>query len=261
MLIDYHHHSNHSFDSKTSMSDICEQAIKIGLNEICFTDHYSVNPFTVTYGHMKFDRYLAEIESCRAAYEGRLSIKSGLELCEPHEQKEIYRLVLQELNLDFVLGSVHNIGNEKVREILQRFGPSMHHLYFEEVYKLVCEADIDCIAHLDLIKKYAFQTFGMYAFKDYQEIIREILQKAIDRNIAIEINTSGLKNKMNVTMPSKEILQTYRELGGELLTVGSDSHHAETVGQYIKEGYELAKGCGFTHLYRYEARKPIAVAI
>lgn len=61
-------------------------------------------------------------------------------------------------------------------------------------------------------------------------------------------------------MPSKQILQLYKELGGEIVTIGSDSHAAETVGANIADAYEMAKECGFQHLFTFDQRKPRAVA-
>ena len=87
-LTDYHHHTDNSFDSQASMKSVCEEAIKKGIHEICFTEHFSVNPNAVTYGHMDFKRYFSQIEECKELFDNRLKIKAGLELCEPHLLRE-----------------------------------------------------------------------------------------------------------------------------------------------------------------------------
>ncbi|ETI69934.1 histidinol-phosphatase [Neobacillus vireti LMG 21834] len=87
---------------------------------------------------------------------------------------------------------------------------------------MVSAADIDVIAHLDLMKCHGYKEYGIYRFEDYQEIIQQILKKAIERNIGIEINSSGLRAGLKQTLPSMNIIQLYKELGGEILTIGSD---------------------------------------
>ena len=259
-LIDYHHHSRNSFDSTANMADICRHAIKNGIQEICFTEHFSVNPSAPTYGHMEFDRYFGDIEDCRSLFGNQLVIKAGIELCEPHLMKEQYADALKSLPLDFIMGSIHNIDTTKLRLFVAEHGLAANARYFEEVYKMVCGADIDVIAHLDLIKRYSHDTIGTYDFNEHHEILHAILEKAIERNIGIEINTSGLRGSMQDTMPSKQILQLYKDLGGEVLTIGSDSHAAETVGANITDAYELAKECGFEYLFTFEQRKARAIA-
>ncbi|WP_210469871.1 histidinol-phosphatase HisJ family protein [Sporosarcina sp. 6E9] len=262
-LTDYHHHTDNSFDSKASMLEVCEQAIKNGLDEICFTEHFSVNPKVPTYGHLNFDRYFSQINECRNRYNGRLVIKAGIELCEPHLLRDEYKEALIDFDLDFIMGSVHNINEEKLRIYMQnKDAHAVYQGYFEEVYALVSHADIDILAHLDLMKRYAIDTIGNYKLADFHSIIEAILKKAIERGIGIEINTSGLSNKrVKEPFPSKEVLKLYKNLGGEILTIGSDSHRAETVGAHLGDALSLAKEVGFEYVYTFESRKARAVRI
>lgn len=264
-LTDYHHHTDNSFDSQASMKSVCEEAIKKGINEICFTEHFSVNPNAVTYGHMDFNRYFSQIEECKELFENRLKIKAGLELCEPHLLQEIYIEQLKGLELDFILGSVHNVENLDIRSYMVKKEPvALYKRYFEEMYQLVSYADIDVIAHFDLMKRYAVDVdyLGKYDFDVFKEMLIEILKKGIQRNVGIEINTSGLsKRALNETLPSKDLLKLYRELGGEILTIGSDSHAAATVGSHLKTALEMAKEAGFTNIYTFNKREPQAIKI
>lgn len=258
-LMDYHHHTNHSFDSKAIMEEVCMKAIEKQIKEICFTEHFSVNHLAPTYGHMDFEKYLKDINDCKDKFQDYLTIKAGMELCEPHLLTEKYNEALHPLNLDFILGSIHNINNQKLRVVLKEHEQNAYQLYFEELYKMVCLADIDVIAHLDLMKRYAFKEYGSYQIDDHLEIIEQILKKAIDRNIGVEINTSGLSWDFNTPLPSIDIIKLYRNLGGEILTIGSDSHKATSVGSYLDTAYEMAKECGFNYVYSFEKReaKPI----
>lgn len=261
-LMDFHHHTNHSFDSTAVMEEVCLQTIANGLDEICFTEHFSVNPLAPTYGHMNFSNYQKDIQYCQEKFSGKLSIKMGIELCEPHLLKDQYEQALTPINFDFILGSVHNLNNQKLRLALKDHHLDAYRLYFEELYKMVSTADIDCLAHFDLMKRYAYKEYGFYEFEEHQEIIRSIIEKAIERNIGMEINTSGLRNAgLNQTMPSIEILKLYNKMGGEILTIGSDSHKAETVGTNFHDAIEIAKQCGFEYIYSFDKRTPIPVKI
>ena len=264
-LTDYHHHTDNSFDSQAPMRLVCEEAIKKGVNEICFTEHFSVNPNAITYGHMDFKRYFSQIEECRELFINRLTIKAGIELCEPHLLREKYKEELEGLDLDFILGSVHNIENQDLRKYMVNKEPAaLYKRYFEELYQLVSYADIDVLAHFDLMKRYAVDLdyLGKYDFDTFKEMLIEILKKGIERNIGIEINTSGLsKRALNETLPSMKLLKLYRELGGEILTIGSDSHAAATVGSHLETALEMAKEAGFTNIYTFNKREPYAVNI
>jgi histidinol-phosphatase (PHP family) len=259
-LMDYHHHTNNSFDSKAIMEEVCKEAVKKEMKEICFTEHFSLNPVVPTYGYMDFERYFHEIRDCREKFQDQLIIKAGIEICEPHQLKDEYTEEFQPLELDFILGSVHNMHNEKLRKFLEnKNSRTAYRDYFTEVYHLVNVADIDVIAHLDLLKRYAINTIGNFDFNECKDLIASILEKAIDRNIGIEINTSGLRGKLNETLPSINIIQLYKDLGGEILTIGSDSHSAETVGAHLHEAAEIAKECGFKSIFKFDKRIPIAV--
>lgn len=255
-LTEYHHHTDNSFDSTASMFDVCAQAIKNGVDEICFTEHFSVNPNLPTYGHMNFERYFSQIADCREKFSGQLIIKAGIELCEPHLLQEDFEAALNGLALDYIMGSVHDIHEQKLRIYME--GKDVHTIYqgyFEEVYQLVSKADIDVLAHVDLMKRYAIDTVGNYKLTDFQPIIEAILKKAIERGIGIEINTSGIANKkVNEPFPSLAVLKLYKRLGGEILTIGSDSHRAETVGAYLEDALTLAKKAGFDYVYTFEKR-------
>lgn len=261
MIYDYHVHTNHSFDSQAVMNEVCAEAVRCGIQEICFTEHYAVNPVLPTYGHLNFEHYIHEIENARERYAGQLKIKIGIELCEPHHMQTQYQAVLANQPLDFILGSVHNMDEHKLRLFLAQEGINHYDLYFKEVLKMVECADIDVMAHLDLLKRYAVGTVGNYKLEDHQEVIEAILQTAIARNIGIEINTSGWRSGVDQSFPSSEVLQLYRQLGGELLTLGSDSHFVEHTGAGIADAIALAKQCGFQSIYTYHQRQPQAIAL
>lgn len=262
-LIDYHIHSNNSFDSKETIMSVCEAAIEKGINEICFTEHFSVKKGLKSHGFLNLKKYSDEIRECREIFKDKLTIRAGIEICEPHENEEELKVVLENIPFDFILGSVHNF-DYNVSLIAYMNGNSKeesYKRYFKEVNKVCTSPHIDVIAHLDLMKRYAFNLHGNYDFKDYKEEIEEVLKNIINAKKGIEVNTSTLRSMVNETMPSIDILRMYYDLGGEIITVGSDSHKAEDVGAGIKESIEVLKAIGFKHVYRFEGRQAIPVEI
>jgi histidinol-phosphatase (PHP family) len=260
--MDYHHHTNHSHDSKAIMEEVCKNAIKRGIKEVCFTEHFSLNPLANTYNYLVFENYLEDIKMNQDQFQHHLTIKAGIEICEPHQLIEEYKKTLEPLKLDFILGSVHNINNMKLRTFMaNKEKNEVYRSYFSELYEMVSVADIDIIAHLDLMKRYAISSYGNYEYGDYQELLEAILKKAIERSVGIEVNTSGLRGELKDTLPTFSIIRLYKQLGGELLTIGSDSHAAETVGAGLKEAYEIAREAGFKYVFRYEKRTPQAISL
>lgn len=262
--VDYHHHSTFSFDGIDSLENICETAINNNLNEICFTEHFDVDPLDVSYGVLDYNKYHNCIEKCREKYKYQLIIKRGLEIGEPHLSSYIQNLnaALKSMDLDFIIGSVHNINSVKLRLTMPDKSPKkIYEDYFHEILAMIKISDIDVIGHLDLMKRYAFSEHGNYKFHEYQHIIKEILTIAIKRNIGIEINTSGLRNSVHEIYPKEEILYLYKKLGGEIITIGSDSHSCKDCFSFCDVGYQLLKDNGFKYIYTFSHREPIRYSL
>lgn len=254
--VDFHLHSFNSFDGKSDIDSICLSAISKNIKEICFTEHFSIDPEIPTYGYINFNRYLYEIKQCTLKYSDKLMIKKGLEICEPHLKKEELHSVIKDLNLDFIIGSVHNINKQKLRSYIKdKNNYEAYNGYFQEIYNLVCSADIDIIGHLDLLKRYAFKELGNYNFNEHENLIVKILEKAIERNIGLEINTSGIRSSVNEIFPSIEVLNLYKKLGGKIITIGSDSHDDKLVGEGFQFAIDVLKSCGFKYMYTFENKR------
>ena len=263
-IVDYHVHSTNSFDGKNTIEEMCRKAIEMGLYEICFTEHFSVDPRDVSYGILNYERYDDEIEKAKEKFSGRLHIKKGMEIGEPHlkEYKEDLIEKTEKMNLDFIIGSVHNIDGVKLRLYMKdKDKHTVYNDYFTEIYKMVSDADIDVIGHLDLIKRYAHEVYGNYIFDNHREIIEKILKLAIEKGIGLEINGSGYINSVGEPYPKAEVLKLYRELGGEIITVGSDSHNIETLAKNNLKMINLLKDMGFRYIFTYSGREKKALSI
>ena len=253
---DFHLHSNHSFDSTASMANVCRYALAKEYSEICFTEHFSLDPNLPTYGHMNWKQYQSDIMQNRARFEGWLQIRKGIEICEPHLNLPGYQELFAAQQMDFILGSIHNVNGIKLRFLLRDCGrDAAYSAFFQETLTMVRTADIDAVAHLDLIKRYSGEAFTDQDMERHLSLLEKILQTMIDRKIALEINTLTLKN-LKQTMPGENILQLYQKLGGTLITFGSDSHSGASLGEGFDSVKKTAIKCGLTTFCTYEQRKP-----
>ena len=257
---DYHIHTRFSCDSESEMPSVCEAAIARGMREIAFTDHLDYGPDDVL-GYFQAVEYLAEIERCRARYGDRLTIRTGIEISEPHIFAQETAAVLAEGSFDFVIGSAHygyGLQCAWKAHFFEQPLRQAYEAYFRQIVHLAAEGDFDVLGHLDLVKRDA-RNFD----KPYDgpgpcaDMIRAALRSIVERGKGIEINTSPLhKGKgMSETCPSIEILRWYRELGGEILTFGSDAHTPDKVGAHFDVALEMARSVGFTRLARFEQRQ------
>lgn len=259
-LSDYHMHSKYSFDAVQTIEQAAEKAVSMNINEICMTEHISFDPNDKSYGCFKFSDYEREINELSCRFKDKIKIKTGLEAGEIHLYKDEFNKYFNENRLDFIIGSIHNINGKGLNTNIRENGvSSTYENYFNEVLKLVSSADFDVLGHLDLVQRYAFNVDGVYNFNNYKEIIHEILKTIILNGKGIEVNTSGLKN--NLLFPKIEILQMYRDLKGEIITVGSDSHNYDRVGENIESTYNLLKDIGFKYVFTFENRKPCGIVL
>lgn len=213
---DSHLHSLHSFDSAAPMEAQCEAACAAGMEEICFTEHFSVNPLVPTYGYLDRARYDADYAACRGAFAGRLRVYKGIELCEPHRYAERYRELFARGPVDAVVGSVHNVDNGKLRALVRDEGPDRAcERYFSELRDMAGRAEIDVAAHFDLVKRYIGAPFTEREVEHNLRVIGEILQILVERGIALELNGSTL-GSLGQLMPCEEIVRLYAQKGGRL---------------------------------------------
>ncbi len=255
---DYHIHTSFSIDSDAEMAAVCETAIARGLSEIAFTDHVDFGPDD-SCGYFRPVEYLEEIEHCRALHAGRLTIRAGVEMGEPHIFAQEAAAVLDVGDFDFVLGSVHYADGMQAAWHATFFEQPLcqaYESYFRQVVRLAAEGEFDVLGHLDLVKRDA-RSFGKVydGPEPYADMIRTALRSIVERGKGIEINTSPLRRRQAETCPTLQVLRWYRELGGEILTLGSDAHRPEDVASDFDVALEMAKAVGFTRLATFDQRQ------
>ncbi|MCI8335703.1 MAG: histidinol-phosphatase HisJ family protein [Peptococcaceae bacterium] len=257
---DYHMHSLVSMDSSMDMGEACMQAISMGMAGICFTEHqdfFSDHAAKNSAGHVEIDMalYQEQINRVRVQYGDRLAICQGVELgLQACNVKEV-KAFLADRRFDFIIGSIHTIDRREISTGAFYAGKekeAAYMAYFQAVYDMVQTLPVfHCLGHLDLVRRYQGYTDNAIDYEKFGDIIDAILQALITQGLGIEVNTAGLRYGVGSMHPDMPILKRYRELGGDIITCGSDAHRANHVAMDIKEAYALLKACGFSYVSRF----------
>ncbi|WP_326513796.1 histidinol-phosphatase HisJ family protein [Clostridium intestinale] len=257
MLADYHMHTNFSDDSTYEMEEAVKKAISIGLNEICFTEH--VDHGVKTDLNCDYDAYIKEVKRCRELYSQIISIKLGIEFGVQTHTIEQFKKDFDKYDFDFVILSCHQVENKEFwtqdfqKDKTQK---EYNEAYYKEILNVMKNYDdYSVLGHLDMIKRYDNE--GEYPFEKVKHIIKEILSLAIKNGKGIEVNTSSFRYALNDLTPSRDILRLYKELGGTIITIGSDAHKEEHLGAKISYVKEELKKLGFNSFCTFDKMKPI----
>lgn len=260
MLCDYHLHSHFSGDSETPCKEIIETAISLGMTDICFTDH---NDFDFPDEHdftLDTDAYFKELQLLKNNFNDKININIGIESgIEPYLTDRIHELINNN-PFDFVIGSSHLI-NKKDPYYPEYFEGRSEKDCFEEYFISIIEnlkvcMDFDVYGHLDYIVRYPESKDKYYSYREFSDYIDEILKKLICNGKGIEINAGGFRSGLTFPNPHPDIIRRYRELGGEIITVGSDAHTTEFIGKYFDKIEHILKLNGFEYYTIFHNRKP-----
>lgn len=261
MLVNYHCHSRCSFDGKYALTELCRAAEAAGVKHLCLTDHCDlVDEYGNPCDSFDWAKEDAELQAARAAFP-QLDIRRGIELGQAVLRHEAAERVLSEPGIDFVLGSMHN-SRAGLDYYNMKFADRRQCLVLLEEY-LLCLLELartdwlDSLAHLTYPIRYMRGRDGVPVdFRPFDDLVREILKTLTERGKALELNTSGYRRNGGEPLPPEYVLRMYRELGGELITIGSDAHEPKYMADGLKQGMELLKKCGFRYVTLYQNRKP-----
>ncbi|HEY4602431.1 MAG TPA: histidinol-phosphatase HisJ family protein [Cerasibacillus sp.] len=257
-MIDYHIHSNFSADCETPMEKTIEIAIEKGFSEICFTEHidYDYPDSTITF-EFNLDAYDQKIKAMQVAYADRLAIKKGVEIgVQPHLLKQ-YDDLLRKESFDFIICSMHTTDRKTLHYgnlFKDRTTEEAFLKYYEEL--LYCAKHFNhysVLGHLDLVKRYTKDNVN----HDFHDLIEDIFKELIPKGKGIEINTSSFRYGMDTIMPSIDILKLYKKMGGEIITLGSDSHSETTLGYKFPLVLDILKDLGFKYVTTFKKQEPI----
>ena len=260
ILSDFHTHSTFSTDGTQALEDMARSAVKCGLKTICFTEH---NDFDYPDGEflLDMDAYRSELFRVREELSGKIEVLFGVELGLMKHLGKRLREFLDGRGFDFVIGSSHLIDGkdpyfpEYFEELGQRNGILR---YFESIVENIgAFSDFDVYGHLDYAVRYSPEK--CYNPVDFREVIDEILHKIVGLGKGIEINTAGLRKGLLHANPHPFILKRYRELGGEIITVGSDAHNSADIAADFDAAESFLQGAGFEFYTVFRGRKPYFV--
>lgn len=265
MRADVHMHCGFSNDSETRPEDMVESAIAKGLSVICFTDHYDKD--NLDWGDeaiFDVESYFQKMIELQEEYRDQIDIRIGAEIGMQPYLAEYYQDFMAQHPFDFVIGSVHSVLEHDVAlDFFQKHSdPEGYRIYFEEMLQDVQKIKAyDVLGHLDYIVRYSNQGSKGFDLNDYMDIIEEILKQVIAHGKGIEMNMSGLKYGLGAPHPQQEIIKRYRELGGEIITVGADGHIPEHIAYDYHLADDILKSCGFKYYTEFKGRKPVFVKI
>lgn len=283
MYADYHLHCEYSDDSNEPMENQIQEAITLGLDEMCFTDHvdYGIkrdwdDPEGIIIRHaiehgkevdlvlanVNYPKYFEALNMYQKKYASSISIKKGLEFGIQSITVDAYEKLYASYqdDLDFILFSMHQVNNLEFWTQDFQKGKTQKE-YNDEYYKEIYQTmqmfhHYSCLAHLDLMARY--DENGIYPFENEKDIIAEILKYAIRDGKGIEINTSSWKYGLKDTQPSRAILKLYKDLGGKIITVGSDAHETKYLASHIKDAYAILKNeIGINEICTFDHMQPI----
>ena len=281
-LIDCHTHTQFSVDSEADIGLCVQRAAELGLAAYAITDHCECNAW---YGeeHYSDDEkklresfdYAADFENSVTAvtalkekYADRLNLLCGVELGQILHDIEAAKLVNADGRVDFIIGSVHQVPGEQdfyfidyeklttdeIYDLLER--------YFREVYDLSRTDLFDVVGHMTYCLRYMKQRNGIEAdISRYDDIIADTFRNLAQNGKGIEINTSGLRQGFGDCFPNLKYLKLFRDAGGEIVTIGSDSHTVEDIAANSADGIKLADAAGFKRLAYFRKRKPYFIDI
>lgn len=269
LFVDCHVHSTFSPDSVIDMQQACQKAVERGLRGIAFTDHLDIDyPNPAFFFEFDWNKREALLQLLREQYGNALILLSGVEMgFRPETLERSLKFVKHSL-VDFIIMSIHVIDGQNLcvdgdsHYFITKTKKQAFTGYLEAIYHSVCDCkDYDVVGHIGYIRRYMPYQDKTMAYAEYSDIIDGILKQVIVDNKGIEINTSGYRDNLGGPLPDMHIVKRYKELGGTMVTIGSDAHASTAIGHSFQDGVELLKECGFSYVTHFEKHKPVFTKI
>lgn len=260
---DCHTHSTLSPDGESSPAAQLGRAVELGLYAWTLTDHCEAQAWEQEYRDRTARAWDAMCDLAQSI-PAPLCFYRGVELGQAHQNPEAARWMLDAYDYDLVIGSIHNL-RRKEDFYYMKYQPDrmadvddLLTAYWQEELELIALGLFDTLGHLTYPLRYMEAALGRPVdLTPYREQIDAIFQALIRGDKAMEVNTSGLRQGMARTMPDLPLLRRYRELGGRLITVGSDAHRTADLGAGVDDAMALLREAGFDAFCVYEKRQPV----
>lgn len=257
-------HTSRSFDGKNTAREMVDSAYALGIPVVALTDHCEINEY-YSHGYCSMVPRAYEDACAQRDRAGAPEVLAGIELGQPGANYELAQRVLDARPYDFVLASVHNLLNMRDFYYLSYTEENAGLLldrYFDELLRLAQWGNFDSLAHLTYPLRYITGEFGIPVdLSKYDEKIDALLRLLALKEKALEVNTSGYRQKIGMALPHLELVARFRRMGGRYVTLGADAHCTEDVGRGIAEGVGLIREAGFRFVTVYRGRVPFELPI
>lgn len=287
MNIDLHTHTVYSYDAEhAALAEHVRAAADNGIDVLGFSEHAdffyrdSLKESDFAPGTVDFAMYKAEVEpfrdgraivpdmqaqqadiaACRAAYAGKIQLRAGIELGQPHAAPDLADALLAQYPLDYAIGSVHHSSDDMDLYFLRYEVLHTNDVlddYFNEMDAMLRYGSFQILGHIDYPLRVMKLPHNRPSLRGYMERVDAVLRRIIQQGIALECNAKGLFGWQQQVGPEDFVLARYRELGGELVTIGSDSHAPQTVGNGIPQALDKLRAAGFRYVTDFKEKKPI----
>ncbi len=246
---DMHVHTKSSPDADLSASELCRMGSRAGLERIGFVAHLDLHPGDFCYGGFNEQDYMEELD--RAEELDEVTVLRGLEIGEPHRFSSRTAEMYSPEKYDFITGALHWLGDSMIlgeQPFMEQDPLQLMRRYYQETLEMLEGGGFNILAHMGVFRR-GMARAGMSCDIDevavFPELLRDVLKKAIETGIAIEVNTSGLRRPEGTTYPTPAVLRMYRELGGRMVTLGSDTHKPGNAFFGLSEGEAILRETGF----------------
>jgi histidinol-phosphatase (PHP family) len=260
--VDFQVHSFRSHDGKASIAEHCERAVSIGLDEIGFTEHKDFDPKDPVVDHFDYDAYMHEITSQRIKWGAKLKIRAGVEIDYQVWFEDRIGSYLDTHLFDFVMGSVHYVNRVKVMSAeynQARNARTAYSDYFRAVRDSVVSGLFDVVGHLEYANRIGIAAWGPYDTHAHVDDLTTVFDRMVDRGMALEINTAGLFHGIGATYPCAETVDLYARRGGRSISIGSDAHHPDQLGNFYSTAIRTAQAAGLDELTIWDERRSASV--
>lgn len=262
-MYDFHIHSEHSLNSKESMENIVHTAIHRDFKCICFTEFIRPESFKND-GNLlyKKNRYFDNIKQVKYKFNNFINILAGIEIELNPNLSNIYDDFINSNPFDFVILSFKNTHRNLITKKNKYEPIELIRNYYDYIYETLKLFDnFDVLGHFDYIDRFFVEDSNQIKFKDYSEQVDRILKLLINNGKGLEVNTSAQRLGLDYFFPKVEILKRYKKLGGEIVTIGSDSKDISELGYKYDEAMELLKEIGFNKVHIFESRDGLPIKI
>lgn len=260
---DFHLHSSFSGDSDASMESMIERAIQKGLTHMCFTEHMDFKyPISESCPEGTFeintDSYLYDLLKYREKYASQIQILFGIELGLQTSMAKEIAIYSKSYDFDFIIGSSH-IANGKDPYFPEFYALRSEEEAYREYFSCVIDnikriSNYDVYGHLDYVVRYGPMKDKNYSYDKYKDLFDTMLELLLEKEKGIEINTAGLRKGLREAHPCMDVLKRYKELGGEIVTVGSDAHSPVDIASYFDVVADMLTECGFKYYSVFQNR-------